>query len=524
MAFTDRLANRGSISTETGYDIDYSLRFDNLFNYPNADPGPADDWTRRDTANNAGFRSDVSTKDSGNGQKWVMSFWHKRGASWAERGGGAADRNYQAIMGGNNSARGSWIGFGSASGTEDAFILSLKQSDQSVDFITNAQYRDYAAWYHFFIKLDTTQNTSTDRLQLWVNGVRVTSWNAYPTIAEDGEQMHFWADGVRQQLGRAYYGYGTVPCTGYLAAFYWLHNDTTGSGDATITDTSGYVATTFGEFNDDGIWIPKDPSDDITFGDQAYHLNFANSSDFGNDVGGVGNHFADYSLNTHNQCTDTPTNNFATLNPNKAGSDNSSTQDLYSHGNCGVVRNAGAYKQLPNSTIAIPKTMKTYCEFKFGGTDSSFGIASFQTDSGQYGVVGSDTTYDLSWGCYIYPDASYYGFWHQNSHTSVDTSGGTIYMLAVDQTAGKVWFGADGTWYSSGNPATGANAQFTNVSTTADLFIACNAGATAVLVNFGNPPFALSSGNADGSGYGNFEHAPPSGFLSLCTKNIKAYE
>ena len=184
----------------TGYDIDYSLRFDNLFNYPNADPGPADDWTRRDTANNAGFRSDVSTKDSGNGQKWVMSFWHKRGASWAERGGGAADRNYQAIMGGNNSARGSWIGFGSASGTEDAFILSLKQSDQSVDFITNAQYRDYAAWYHFFIKLDTTQNTSTDRLQLWVNGVRVTSWSTYPAFDEDGENTHFWADGVRHYI------------------------------------------------------------------------------------------------------------------------------------------------------------------------------------------------------------------------------------------------------------------------------------------------------------------------------------
>ena len=81
-------------------------------------------------------------------------------------------------------------------GNEDAFVLSLKQADNSVDFITNAQYRDHAAWYHFFIKLDTTQATSTDRLQLWVNGVRVTSWDAYPTITQNATQMHFWSDAV----------------------------------------------------------------------------------------------------------------------------------------------------------------------------------------------------------------------------------------------------------------------------------------------------------------------------------------
>ena len=37
MAFTDRLANRGSIST--GYDIDNSCRFDNVFNSGTAQAG-----------------------------------------------------------------------------------------------------------------------------------------------------------------------------------------------------------------------------------------------------------------------------------------------------------------------------------------------------------------------------------------------------------------------------------------------------------------------------------------------------
>ena len=38
--------------------------------------------------------------------------------------------------------------------------------------------------------------------------------------------------------------------------------------------------------------------------------------------------------------------------------------------------------------------------------------------------------------------------------------------------------------------------------------------------NFGSPPFAISSGNADGNGYGNFEYAVPSGYYSLNTKNL----
>ena len=46
---------------------------------------------------------------------------------------------------------------------------------------------------------------------------------------------------------------------------------------------------------------------------------------------------------------------------------------------------------------------------------------------------------------------------------------------------------------------------------------------TDISVNFGNPPFSISSGNADANGYGNFEYAPPSGFYALCTKNLAEF-
>jgi hypothetical protein len=41
--------------------------------------------------------------------------------------------------------------------------------------------------------------------------------------------------------------------------------------------------------------------------------------------------------------------------------------------------------------------------------------------------------------------------------------------------------------------------------------------------NFGNPAFAISSGNADANGYGNFEYSVPSGYFALCTKNLAEY-
>ena len=42
-------------------------------------------------------------------------------------------------------------------------------------------------------------------------------------------------------------------------------------------------------------------------------------------------------------------------------------------------------------------------------------------------------------------------------------------------------------------------------------------------LNFGNPVFSITSGNADANGYGNFEYAVPSGFYALCSKNLGTY-
>jgi hypothetical protein len=62
-----------------------------------------------------------------------------------------------------------------------------------------------------------------------------------------------------------------------------------------------------------------------------------------------------------------------------------------------------------------------------------------------------------------------------------------------------------------------------NMSTTrGTIFPMIHTGAsTTSEVNFGGcSAFSISSAQSDANGYGNFEHAPPSGYLALCSKNL----
>ena len=48
-------------------------------------------------------------------------------------------------------------------------------------------------------------------------------------------------------------------------------------------------------------------------------------------------------------------------------------------------------------------------------------------------------------------------------------------------------------------------------------------GSVTFSANFGSPAYSESGGNSDGSGYGNFKTAPPSGHFALNTKNLAEY-
>ena len=119
------------------------------------------------------------------------------------------------------------------------------------------------------------------------------------------------------------------------------------------------------------------------------------------------------------------------------------------------------------------------------------------------------------------------------STTGVSTmDNGDVMMVALDYDNKKIWYGKNGTFYNSGNPATGTNAQATWNGTkisdgTHPIFpnFTGYVSGNKQTVNFGqDSSFAgrKSTGSAaaaDGNGFGDFYYSPPSGYLALCSGN-----
>ena len=137
-------------------------------------------------------------------------------------------------------------------------------------------------------------------------------------------------------------------------------------------------------------------------------------------------------------------------------------------------------------------------------------------DLGKNGTTGS-IAYVVNTGAYRV----------NNSNTSWGSAGGDgdIIQMAIDKDNQKIYFGVNGTWGASSNPATGSNGiDVSSVLTGDDWFwgVTNDTGASETIAefNFGSPSYSISSGNTDGNGFGNFEYAVPSGYLALCTNNL----
>ena len=94
----------------------------------------------------------------------------------------------------------------------------------------------------------------------------------------------------------------------------------------------------------------------------------------------------------------------------------------------------------------------------------------------------------------------------------------------------KLFFSINGTFKGFDNntsdPVAGTNANFTDIPTDGSIAMPYiekrGTASPQASINFGNPTFTIASGNSDSNGYGNFEYAVPTGYKSLCTKNLSA--
>ena len=431
-----------------------------------------------------------SISSTGNRQKATFSAWVKRATASATN----------AI-------------FVTGSGGERDMLLfesdgKLQYSRYNSSYIymlkTNRQFRDTNAWYHIVTVFDSTESTSSDRMKIYVNGVQETSFNTanYPS---QNYNSNYNQSGMTQYLGQD--SDGNFDFDGCMSHVHYI-------------DGTAYQASTFGSTDaTTGEWkINTNPS--VTYGTNGFFiLKDGNSV---TDQSGNSNNFT-VGGGTLTKTEDNPSNVFATLN----ALDN--TSQTLSNGN---TSGYGVTNKAYRTTLGF-QGGKYYWEAKCVTQNTYTMIVGLINETnisnGSYasGNIGTNAN---GWAYFMQSNQDNGKSWHNNTlgSTYQTISQGDILQIAVDGDAGKIWWGVNGTWVNSGNPANGTNAVFTNVSTDQILFPSYSAyngsgGNPLISFNFGNGYFgttAVSSAGTNASGIGIFEYDVPTGFTALSTKGL----
>ena len=456
---------------DTGFDVANSLR-----------------QNRADSS----FLSKTFSTDGTHHDKGTISVWVKRSETGAEAmiySAGASGREFIRFE------------------TNDT--LTYRSLDEGFHLNTNRVFRDISAWYHIVVAFDSSQSTASNRQKIYVNGVQETSF-ATETYQPNQNTDHKILSAELQRLGK------DSEQNGPYANCYYC--------EVVGIDGQQLAPDQFGEFDEDSnIWKPKDVSG-LTFGTNGFYLDFEDSSALGNDVSGNNNDFANTNFAATDQSTDTCTLNYNVMNP----LDNFYSGATFSEGNIKVssARYAGV-----TSTFALTKG-KWYFEYKCvsrSGTSGFVGITSATATATNY-EFGNQSGENVGYSVSLH-NGSVYGNGGQvaASGTFESINGGDFGMVALDFDNNKMYFGRNGTWGNSQNPANGTNAlSIVAVTQGASghwrIYVGGETNnATVFEMNFGSPPYAISSGNTDGDGYGNFEYAVPSGYYALNTKNLAEY-
>jgi hypothetical protein len=457
---------------DTGFDVANSLRFND---------GSTDNLSRTKGT------SDSTTKGT-------YSFWFKlsktTGLTLIENGTAAADRAIVYIASDSTLK-----------------IFSKIGNSTKLDLNPNRVFRDTSAWYHLVIAIDTTDGTAGDRVKVYVNGVRETSF-ATATYPDQNDALRFFTSSEIEEIGIDFENGGLFD--GYMC-------------EVVKVDGSQLAPTSFGEFDEDsGIWKPIDVSG-LTFGTNGFYLDFEDSSALGNDAAGS-NNFTVNNLTAIDQSTDTCTNNFATWN------NLIKTTATFSEGNLKYAQPGSNPVFGSLSTIGVTSG-KWYAELNYTSGSSHklvLGVADETFQNGNttasYDLGKSGTTSSIA---YVVNTGDYRV---NNSNTSWGSGGGDgdIINMAIDRDNNKIYFGVNGTWGNSSNPASNSGGiPTTALDSSTNWFwgITSDTSGTSDVgeLNFGSPSYSESGGETDGNGYGNFAHEPPSGYYSLNTKNLAEY-
>jgi hypothetical protein len=386
---------------------------------------------------------------------------------------------------------------------------------------TDREFRDPSAWHNIVVAIDTTQSTASNRAKVYVDGVQQTSFST-ETYPDQNADLRFFTSSETEKISSTVYETG-----GFFGGYMC---------EVVKVDGQALAPTSFGQFNQDTptVWEPIDVAG-LTFGTNGYYLDFEDSSNLGNNVAG-GTDFTENNIAATDQSTDTCTNNGCTWNTLiRSGA-------TFSEGNL-VYQAPSSNPVFGSLTTFGVNSGKWYAECKYHAGSNHYGIIGIadevfavlsglgsvnQTDLGKTGAaLGSDPN-----DCTVAYVINTGKIRNNNNNQDYGSGGGDgdIINIALDRDNRKVYFGINGTYENSGNPGSGSNGFDLSSQVTGDTYflgVTNDTGASETILDFnfgsGFGLTAVSSGNSDANGYGNFEYAVPSGFYAWNSKNLAEF-
>jgi hypothetical protein len=440
---------------------------------------------------------------AGNQDMWTLSMWVKRGLVSVS----------QILFGARSGTNFTQLYFNGS----DKLTFNDWSGSQNWGGESASEFKDQSAWYHLTLTYDSAQATAANRYKMYVNGTQqtVSTLSGYPSTYPDQNEDSKINSTYEHAIGQTA-NVVSDPFDGIMADIYFI-------------DGQALSPTSFAEeYN--GVWTPIAPYSG-SYGTNGWHLNFANSSDIGNDVSGQNNDWTP-DVGTNRVRPESPTNNFCGL----VGT--SKSTNLTSN-----VGNGNTYIATPNNgsimgSFDINKG-KWYWEVKVTNTGAPYiGVQRRGENRNGYTQgaaavnAAGDIYFNQSW-----PSPNLEGL------PSISVN--DIIGVAVDHDNTKMWFSKNGQWYEA--DATNGNTSTLTISQVAagnngydysvifqpnelnDMNVhphfASSSGTGAFQCNFGqNPSFnSLESSlgtETDGNGQGLFKYPVPSGFLALCQKNL----
>tara|TARA_B100000886_G_scaffold317456_1_gene256745 strand:+ start:6948 stop:8363 length:1416 start_codon:yes stop_codon:yes gene_type:complete len=410
---------------ESRYAIDQSIRFnDNDSAYMHRTPSSA-----------------------GNRRTFTYSFWFKLGDM------ATTQRMFLSVRN-SDTTRDNLI-FNQGSSGDYRIYLDARVSGSAHTVLEPTRaLRDPSAFYHFVLTVDTTNAISSERVKMYLNGIRETTFTneTYPSLNQE-----FRINNTdKHSIGRFEFSSPSGYFDGYMAEIHLL-------------DGYAYDPSYFGETTSEGIWIPKEYTG--SYGTNGFKIDGRDASDLGDDESGNGNDFTANGMETNDQKADTPTNNQITFNP----LNNQRSGGSPSNGNLDYV-GPGSRRTIISLTANIPSTGKWAIAYK---------VAQVSTSSGWQ--IGISTANDSDFGDAVSSneDLDLVRMQTTSSDLKINdaVNGSTIdpslpvttsdeFWVAVDMDSGKVFLGIYDASDTSmkfvandagldGNPATGDNPTVT---------------------------------------------------------------